>query len=85
MDDSYYPASHDSPACPGWSNVIQAGDSDLPLTRRRDMLLPMTELTDTGDEMKLSNIGMQDDEFNTLTSVVIFSDCQWAINALTER
>ena len=46
-DDSYFPASQIAPECAGWSNVIQAGDSDLPLVQRRDMLLPMNELTET--------------------------------------
>ena len=87
-DGSYYPASQSTPKCAGWSNVIQAGDSDLLLVQRRDMLLPMNELTDDGKDMKLSNItgelqalqqavrwfnSMPDDEYNSLTSIVILS------------
>ena len=64
------------------------------------MLLPMTELTDDGGDMKLSNItgelhalqqairwfiSMPDDKFNGLTSVVILRDCLWALRALINR
>ena len=59
----------------------------------------MTELTDDGSDMKLPNItdelhalqqavrwliSMPDYEYNVLTSVVILSDCLWALRTVTQ-